>query len=276
MHLSVFILVSLAASALALKGETSTSTAKAPGSIRRLQPGPPKDKEGPGSKQPPPPKEDAAPKGDKEMKDKKAKEDKKAKDNKKCKKAKKDVKKFRVLVDKAGGAPDPKEKMPKAPKDPSTGDEADPAGTEPPAMAPVIQPDAADVVEPDAAGVVEGDADSPYCLQSTLSAAQCEAIRKGELPVSANTARGLLTLELSYDTDQKDALDTVEDILRTKTPTTFVGCPETFRFLEEEEGGDEVMDTEEDPYVTGLGFGEFTISGEGTYQFSSAVVNVHC
>ena len=267
MRLSVFILVSMAASALALKGETSTSTAKAPGSIRRLQPGPPKDKEGPGSKQPPPPKEDAAPKEDKKAKDKEAKEDKKAKDNKKCKKAKKDVKKRRVLAeDKAGGAPDPKEKMPKAPKNPSTGDEADPAGTEPPAMAPVMQPDAADVVE--------GDADSPYCLQSTLSAEQCEAIRSGELPVSAKTAKGLVTLELSYDTDQEDALDTVEDILRTKTPTKFVGCPETFRFLEEEEGGDEVMDTEEDPYVSGLEFGEFTISGEGTYQFSSAI-NVH-
>lgn len=182
MRLQAFVLLFLASSALALKGETSSVLQG--GSIRSLQvpkgekgaegpmapkgegimPGTPKG-EGAGamedaSNNPPPPK------GDK-------------KKDKKCKKVEKAGDKRRRAQKDKGPKDHEKKKTPK-----------EGAGASP-AMAPAVEPDA------------EG---FQYCLQSDRTAEQCAAVRDGQLPVEDKTTKGVLAMELSYGVVPKKSI----------------------------------------------------------------------
>lgn len=281
-HQVVLVLVLFAHGALALKGEPSFRRGS---SIRGLQvmkgettegmPKAPKDK---GSLAVVSPEDDegtteadglpGGPKGDKANtgppppKDDKEKKDKKEK-SKKCKKPKAG-KRRRTQTDKAdkGG-----EKTVPKPGSKTT-DKASPA------MEPVMQPDTSPESTPEeqTSDVDPAfDDEERFCLQSVLSEEQCAAARNGELPTDDKTTKGILTMELSYTSDSEEALQMVTEIMKTETPSKFIGCSQTFRNLQQEGGGDELAETEEEVeeeylYVSGLQFGDFIVTDDGKFQ----------
>lgn len=198
------------------------------------------------------------PKGDKAKKeDKDKKKDKKDKKEKKCKKPKGHKRRRTQVVkapktDKAGV-----EKGPKVPKTAATS----------PAMEPVMQPDTMPV---ESSGVEPDLAEERFCLQSILSEEQCAAIRGGELPIDDKTTSGILSIELSHSSESKESHDLLSQVLRSETPSKFIGCLSTVRKMQVEDGGDGISEVDEQaeeyPYVSGLSFADFIVSLDGTYQ----------
>jgi len=256
-----------------MKGETTEVAPKGPGANQTTEGGMAQNEPAPKDKGVMPPGAPAgdeltvqadglpAPKGDKAKKDDKTKKedkDKKDKKEKKCKKPK-GRKRRRTQVDKAPKTdPSGVEKVPKVPKSEGTS----------PAMEPVMEPDTmpveSDGVEPDAAE------EERFCLQSVLSEEQCAAIQSGELPSDDKSTRVILSIDLSHNSESEEASDLVSQVLTSDTPSKFIGCSSIFRKLQVGDEESEILEAKEQAeeylFVSGLSFGEFVVTSDGTYE----------
>ena len=224
MRLTILVLVSLLACALALKGSSTRSNANGLG--RQLMNKSYNDEHRDGGAKKDKNKGGAKVKGNKKA-DKKKSDKKKNSKEKKCKKAKK-AKKERTRYLQGSDSP--------------------------PVNAPGTDADAA----------LFDFQSAPYCLHGPETAAVCSAMKAGrKTPEGTKAVTGDLNLELSHD-DKKsteEILEAVEDVLRKKTPPKFLGCV-TRRLLKGDDADDETLDGDEQSVsVVGVDFMKLKISG---------------
>jgi hypothetical protein len=227
---ALFLLISLFATTLALRGQSSNS-------VRRLaEVGPlggEEDEEYVGTV-----KENHKSKSPKQS----SKSKKQSKADKKCKKAKssKSSKSEKTMEPASEGA-EIEDATERAPEGAEVDETMEPAPEE-----------------------TEVEASTDYCLHGELSAQECAAIKNGDLPKDDAAVKGTLEMDIAFEDDPNQVQRTLGEILRTETPAKFVGCEKRrIRLLLENTDNEEEASTETYLSVTGVDFDQVEISKQG-------------
>ena len=124
-------------------------------------------------------------------------------------------------------------------------------------------PETTDLAQ-DGSQVTEVEEEMPYCLQAAMSAEECAALNKGDLPKDDHNVEGKINMEIEFDRDTSpnQVKRTLGDILRTETPSKFVGC-EKRRLRSLASDGKETDSNESYLSVTGVDFQQLEFSTKG-------------